>query len=251
MNENAASSGSNSGNGGEKKKVKNLRALNERYVHRMSIVKQAHEAKYKGDFITAIRFYNSYLSLLADIKDVPLETLSPKHFDLKRDLAEMLLISHIYWEQSKILDLSPNLDKEFRRCFNKFLEFTIGMEYQVVNAEMLRKFIRKNRHAHKNEFREAYNRIYIASKKCYIATFCYGDTHPVTLELQKLKQVLNRSTLGIELIRLYYLYSTKLVAKLEKYPRLGTLTATLFARPLLYLLSKIIYYCTLLSTILR
>ncbi|MBF0206056.1 MAG: hypothetical protein HQK53_04125 [Oligoflexia bacterium] len=224
------------------KKTKNLRQLNERYIKRMSLVKQGHEAKYKNDFIKAIKYYNSYIALLAEVKDIEVDEISPRHFDLKKDLAEMMLISHVYWEQSKILDRSPNLEKEFKKSLSKFLEFTVGLDYQVVNAEMLRKFIRKGRHVHKEEFKSAYARIYVESKKCYIATYCFGEEHPITEILRALKLSILKVPSGEIAIRSYYQISPHLIKYFTRFPLFGKIFSHFFARPILYMIAKIFYY---------
>ncbi|MBF0361886.1 MAG: hypothetical protein HQK49_12790 [Oligoflexia bacterium] len=227
----------------DKPKKKNMRALNEKYTHRMTFVKQAHEMKYKGDFLNAIKYYNIYLNLIAEVKDIELVNLSPKHFDIKRELTELLLISHIYWEQVKILDRSPNLEKEFRRCLEKFLEFTVGLDYQIVNAEMLRKFIRKDKNIHKLEFKEAYKRIYIDSKKCYVATHCFGNDHVITNELRCFKEFLldHYFKHGHLFVKNYYFVSLPLIKFCEKHLLLSFILTNLIFRPLLVIFFMIHY----------
>ncbi|MBF0298529.1 MAG: hypothetical protein HQK51_07395 [Oligoflexia bacterium] len=237
----------------EKPKKKNIRALNERYTHRMTYVKQAHELKYKGDFLNAIKFYNTYLKLVAEVKDVELVNLSPKHFDIKRDLTELLLISHIYWEQVKILDRSANLEKEFRRCLEKFLEFTVGLDYQIVNAEMLRKFIRKDRNVHKLEFKEAYKRIYVDSKKCYVVSYCFGENHYITNELRNFKRLLLKMnfSLGSLFVKNYYIYSPLLVNFCGKHPNISLVITNFIFRPIILLFYCFYFVCFKLGTVIN
>lgn len=224
----------------EKEKKKNSRALNERYIQRITLVKQGKEAVYKKDFIKAMKYYNSYLNLLSDVKDTDVASLGPRHFEPKKDQGEMLLISHIYWEMCKILDHSPNLQTEFNRCLFKFIEFSLNQGYQVVNAEMLRKHIRKDKHVHKREFEEAYKKIYISNTKCYIATLCFGQEHPITSKFRELKAPLFESFWGREFIILYYQYSPKFTHYCEKHKFFSFFATNLFFRPILFILYKLI-----------
>ena len=64
-------------------------------------------------------------------------------FDAKRQVTELLLISHVYWELARINEMPPKLQKNFSRSLNQFVKFTINQPYQVLNSEMLRKYIKK------------------------------------------------------------------------------------------------------------
>lgn len=224
----------------DKEKKKNSRYLNERYMQRITLVKQGKEAVYKKDYIRAVKYYNSYLNLLAEVKDTDINALGPRHFDEKKDQGEMLLIGHIYWEMSKIMDHSPNLKTEFNRCLFKFVEFSMGQGFQVVNAEMLRKHIRKDTHVHKKEFEEAYKKIYIANNKCYVATLCFGQDHQITNNFRELRPILWRSLLGRNLVKTYYKWSPPFVSFCQKHLFFSFFATNLFFRPILFILYKLI-----------
>ncbi len=61
-------------------------------------------------------------------------------------MTEMLLISHVYWELSRVYEMTPKLQVAFDKCLKQFVRFTINQPYQVLNSEVLRKYIKKNKH---------------------------------------------------------------------------------------------------------
>src|SRR5690606_25866367 len=117
--------------------------------------------------------------------------------------------------------------------------------YQVVNSELIRKHLRKSAFKNPLSFREAYEQIYVQSKKCYIVTFCYGDQHPQTLLYRELKDILLGSSLGQELVRCYYKASSDIVPKWENHRSMKCIGKYLI-RPILYLFAK-----TLIPLILK
>jgi hypothetical protein len=175
-----------------------------------------------------------YLKILADVKEVEdVNLLSPKNFDKNRELSEMLLISHIYWDLTKIFDLSPHLETEFQRCLFKFIEFTEGNKFQVVNAEMMRRYMRRGSHKHKKDFDDAYHKIYIASKKCYVATHCYGERGMNTRILRVFKRKISTSLWGQLFIDFYYMVSEDFVHFLNRHPTVEKYLTPFILRPVL------------------
>ena len=59
------------------------------------------------------------------------------------------------------------------------------------------------------------------SEGCYIATMAYGDyDHPQVLKLRKFRdETLNTTLIGKGFIKLYYMYSPKLVSKLNHHEK--------------------------------
>jgi hypothetical protein len=218
-------------------KKKNIQALQKRYQTRFSNVRMARESAKSGDLINSIKYYNAYLKILADIHDVtPLE-LKPEQFNPKSELSEMLMISQVYWELTKIYDKTPKLQDDFSKVLNQFVIFTINHPYQIVNAEILRKYMRGNLSPNMHIYKAAYDKIFIESKKCYIATFAFGDSHWVTSSLRQWKLKLNQSHFGILFIRTYYTVSSRLVAACEKNMFLK-FCINLFVRPFLISFTK-------------
>lgn len=223
-----------------KEKAKNMEALNKRYQSRISVAKQGKIAFQNNDFMNAIKFYNMYFKIISDVKEVSDKKINPGLFNKETELSEMMLISHIYWDLAKIYDRTDNLQNEFRRCLSQFAKFTTGHAYQVVNAEMLRRHIRSGRMIHKNDFVETHKKIYVQSKKCYVATHCFGYEHENTHSIRKIKPYLLQSHMGYVFTDLYYKYSPSLVRYLQNNPRVDFVFTRLIAKPVLTLFSKII-----------
>lgn len=215
--------------------------LQKQYQSRITIAKQGQECVQKADFKNAIKYYNQYLKLLAEINHIEVQQLSPKYFDLKKQGSEMFLISQIYWDLSKIYDLAPNLRREFIHALNKFTEFSVNYPFQVVNAETLRRFIRRGRCKNIADFQETYKKISVTSKMCFIATSTFGEEDLRTNVLRSFKSLLSQNELGIKFIQEYYHYSPKLLGWLSTHPNIERQLNHFFFKPLLTLLAKFLH----------
>jgi hypothetical protein len=217
-------------------KTRNFEALTRKYQQRITFAKNGKDCVNKNDFVNAIKNYNQYFAILADSFDVDINALRPDLFDQKRDLSELLLISQINWELSKIYDRAPNLKSEFNKCLAKFVLFTINKPFQVANAEMIRKFIEKERYVNKQEFKDAYKKIAINSKKCFIATQCYGYQHYKTEEFRKFKKLFINNNVGVYFIQKYYQFSPKIINICEKSKIFNVFFVKIVAKPILNIL---------------
>ncbi len=223
----------------DKDKAKRKVQLQKKYGQRITIARQGRDAFMQKDYIGATKKYNEYLSILAQMNDQEdIYKLSPVMFDNKKEVTEMLLISHIYWEIARINEMTPKLQKNFQKAIDQFVKFTINQPFQVLNAEMLRKYIKKNKNtsAGIQSLTQAYNQIFVQSKKCYIATMCYGETHPNTQTLRQFKQVILRHQCGLILVEQYYIYSSRLV-NLAGHSFMIKQFLHIFVRPILNLFS--------------
>lgn len=204
----------------KKPEKKNLQALNKRYQNRFTFARVAREAFKKSDYIVAIKNYNEYLKTMGDIHDQdPLE-LQPSIFDPNKDVSEMLLVSQIYWELAKIYDMTPKLQGELSKVLNQFVVFTINQPFQVVNAEILRKYLKKPGLNNHNEFKAAYDKIFIESDKCYISTLCFGNNSFETKNLRNFKDFIKHTSWGLAFIKNYYRASSRFVFFLKDKPLL-------------------------------
>lgn len=212
-----------------KKQVKDSRQERERnlvlrhkVMTRITNVRMGKAAFQTGDFITAIRKYSEYLETMAELhKAAGMFELHPNHFNKNQDLTEMMMISHIYFELAKVYDATGKFQDECGNCLDQFVLFSANQPYQVVNSEMIRKHIRKFQFKNKEKFQLAYQQIFVQSRKCYVATFCFGDQHPVTEDLRRFKQWLLRQPTGELLVATYYSLSSRLVVWLPKHPLLA------------------------------
>ena len=207
----------------EKDKKRRRMALQKRYGQRITIARHGRESFLAKDFIAATAKYNEYLAILSEMNELDdLYSLTPAMFDDKTQLTEMLLISHVYWEMSRIHEHAPKLQKTYYKSLSQFVKFTVNQPYQVFNAEMLRKYLKKNKKsAQYAALNSAYQQIFVKSKKCYIATYCFGENHKTTNELRDFKKLLLQSDYGQKFVELYYRFSPYLVQFSYRYPLFG------------------------------
>jgi hypothetical protein len=222
------------------KEEKKREQIIELYRTRLSHLKKA-QALVKDDRMAlAVDSYTKYLGILALYFDTTEDKLTPSLFDPEKDVTELLLISHAYWDLSKAFDRSPNLQRECLRCLEQFIKFSIGFKYQHVNAQIIRKFNNKKQAHNPKAFESAYQRIQISTKKCYIATMCLGEDSPHTETLREFKIMIAPYELGRDFIDFYYRFSPQIVSFFEKRVVLKNVCETLLIRPLLKMISFII-----------
>lgn len=215
------------------------RALKAQYHDRINILKKAHKDAAKDNLIRALQGYSQYLEILAQMNDVKEKSLSPSIFDVEKDAAELLIISQVYWALGKAYDLNPKLHKESKRCLAQFVKFSLGNKFQYINSEMIRKYIKKKSPINIENFKEAYEQIQLNSQKCYIATFCFSDTHEVTNILRQFKRQIMNFSAGKKFVEIYYIYSPKVVRYCRSRPIIEKIF-TYISRPILFILAKII-----------
>ncbi len=207
--------------------------LIELYRTRLSHLKRAQIFVKEDRISLAVDSYNKYLGILALYFDVTEERLTPSLFDTEKDMTELLLISHAYWDLAKAYDRSPNLQRDCFRCLEQFMKFSIGFKYQHVNAQIIRKFNNKKQAHNLKAFEAAYHKIQISAKRCYVASMCFGQENEKTEVLRQLKQKIAKYNLGLDFIDFYYAYSPSLVDYLEEKPKQKILFNVLIARPIL------------------
>lgn len=205
----------------------------ELYRTRLTHLKRAQVFVKEDRMAQAVDSYNKYLGILALYFDTTEDRLSPSLFDAEKDMTELLLISHAYWDLAKAYDRSPNLQRDCLRCLDQFTKFSIGFKYQHVNAQIIRKFNNKKQAHNPKAFEASYNKIQISAKRCYVATMCFGFDHEKTETLRHFKLKIARFELGLDFIDFYYNYSPRLVEFLEKRPKTKAVFNKLIARPIL------------------
>lgn len=215
--------------------VKEISESSKRTYHeRLKFLRKGQEAYQGKEISKAVQFYASYLKALADYFGINESHLDPKFFDLQKDKAELLLISQVYWDLCKAYDRSPGLQAECTRCLNQFIKFTVGFKHQHINAQVLKKYLRHNAAVNTQAFKGALTKIQVDSKKCYIATYSFGENHFITNELRQFKaSTLNQSKWGLIFISGYYDFSPKLIRFCEKFPTSGSIISLLFFKPII------------------
>lgn len=185
------------------------------YRDRLKTLRRAQEFSQADEIPKAVECYSQYLSSLASYHGVEENKLKPELFDQEKDIAELLLISHVYWDLAKAYDRSPKLNLESIRCLDQFVKFTIGYKYQNVNARMVKQFIKKRLAHNPKAFKQAYERIRVEGKGCFIATYTHGNDHFVTNDLRIFKNKISSSRIGKILIENYYRFSPMIIQYLE------------------------------------
>jgi hypothetical protein len=214
------------------------------YRVRLQVLKKGQEYYKKDDIPHAVQQYNVYLNTLGAYYGVKEEKLDPKLFDQEKGVTEILLVSHVYWDLAKAYDRSPKLAKESVRCLDQFVKFSSGFKFQHLNAQMVRRFVRKNSSHHPENFKSTYERIQGDSRYCYVATFCYPDGHQNLKILRDFKDRIFQYELGKSFVDFYYTYSPKFVNFLEKNPRMGEISK-LVLRPVISTIAMVINKCRL------
>ncbi len=191
------------------------------YQERLKLLKKAQEYSAADDIPKAVELYSQYLNALATYFKIEEPKLDPKLFNPETDLAELFLISHAYWDLAKAYDRSPNLHLESIRCLDQFVKFTIGFKYQYVNARTMRAFIRKRLAHNPKAFKQAYERIQVESKGCFISSDVLGSSHPQTERLRERKFYWQKFMLGKYFVSFYYNICCPIYFKTRGLPYLG------------------------------
>lgn len=214
--------------------------LKRRFDNRITTARFGKESLDGGDYAGAIQRWTEYMNTVAETKNLKDYTeLRISHFDPKRDMTEMLMMSHVFFEMARIYDAIPKFHDDSKKCLDLFVHFSANQPYQVVNSELVRKFLKRNAFKHPEAFMKAYQQIFVQSKKCYVVTFCYGSDHEITQQFRLFKDWLLESPSGQTLVRRYYNYSSTAVLRWE-HSKLMHLLARFILRPALLLFSKVV-----------
>ncbi|MFG1493165.1 hypothetical protein [Halobacteriovorax sp. ZH4_bin.1] len=210
------------------------------YTDRLKTLKQALDFVAQNDIPHSVEKFNHYLGILAAYNRTTEKHLTPKMFDPQKDISELLLISQAYWNLAKSYDKSPKLRNESMRCLQQFIAFSIGYKYQHANAQIVKKFLRSGQSHNKKAFQQAYDKINVRSKNCYLATHAYPNNEDLLDTLRSIKPTLAKHKLGQGFINRYYEVSPHIVKKFEENKSLDFIFNKLLIKPLIYLIYKIL-----------
>jgi hypothetical protein len=212
--------------------------LKHKFSTRITKVKFGKQFLVANHYTGALKHFLEYMHIMAEVKEVDdIYQLHPKMFNQSKDITEMLMISHLFFEMAKIYDAIPKFHDDCRKCLQLFVLFSANQPFQVVNSEMCRKNIKKRSFKLEEDFRLSYQQIYVQSKKCYVVTFCLGDAHPVTHQCREFKDRLLEHPAGFSLVRTYYRFSSVAVERWGHSPW-ALWIGRHCVRPLLLLFSK-------------
>lgn len=219
------------------------KTLEGKYKQRFTIAKEGKAALNRRDYRMMIYRYSEYLKIMADTYEVAtIYDIKPAHFDAKKEVAELLLISQIYWELAKVYDGSSKAKDKLELCLKQFIRFTIGMQFQGLNTEIIRKELKRRKFKNKELMMKCLEGIYKESSGCYIATFFETDIPTIQTLRHFKKTILANSAWGEKFIFHYYenspaiiLFFNKhsLIKKVVHYPILFLLKV--LSRTLIYL----------------
>ncbi len=186
---------------------------------RLTLARNGVQAFQRHDMPTAIKSFITYLRILEDSKGVDQGGLTPQHFDMKKDLTELLMISGVYWDLVKIYDKVTVENDDFKQFMRKYIQFTKGMPFQAVCAETLRKFIANGKPKHPGEFKAAYK--ILGTSRCFVATSLVDVTEDQTLfTLRRFRdEFLAKKRWGRAFTIWYYRHGPSIAARVDQCPQ--------------------------------
>lgn len=198
--------------------------LNARFNQRITVAKVARNAFKAKNYVNAVKQYTEYLNILCHAKEVEdIFSLTPEDFDDTTAVSEILLISHVYWDLSRMYETNPKFKEMYSKSINQFVKFSANQPFQVLNAEMVRKYIKKRKRNGQvteelSALDQTYSDIYSQSKSCFIASSCFGNEDRITNILRDFKsRHLIKWPFGIDLIKTYYTVSPRIVIFIDNY----------------------------------
>jgi hypothetical protein len=186
---------------------------------RLALARAGSQAFQRRDLSAAIKAFSAYLRVLEETKGVGESGLLPQHFDLKKDLVELGMISGIYWDLCKIYDKIVFENNDFQEVLQKYIQFSKGLPYQSISAETLRKYISRGKPKHRAEFKAAYRML--AASRCFVATSLVDVIDIQTLPvLRKFRdEVLARKSWGRAFIFWYYRRGPQMADCVDRLPQ--------------------------------
>ena len=175
------------------------------FQKRMDLARKGALLFREGKVKEAVQNYYSYLEILEKTKNVPKGTLEPKHFDSKKDIAELLLLSGVFWDLVKLHDRAQKKDTERLKYYmSRFVMFSKGMPFQNISAELVRKYLVGDLPRNRKEFKDAH--VQLGGGKCFIATavedYCEVETLPILRVFRD--EVLLKHFAGRAFVKVYY-----------------------------------------------
>ena len=203
---------------------------------RIEIAKEGVALYGRGQVIGATRKYMQYIVICEMWKKSGRGGLGPEHFDSKKDLFELVLISGIYWDFAKLYDRSKNPAQkaDLRIYLQKYVNFSKGFPYAPLAKEALRRYLNSGKANHVEEFRTAY--MAMGGGKCFVAHALLRElemSEISTLQLYR-DRVLKSSLVGRSFISLYYRLSPPLAVQLARLPApVRRVIARIIVRPVI------------------
>ena len=175
------------------------------FQRRMELARNGAILFRSGKTAEAFQNYASYLEILEKTKGLSPGALEPRHFDLKKDVAELLLLSGVFWDLSKLHDRMKSKDSSKLKFYlSRFVLFSKGFPFQHVSSELIRRYLVSGLPNNRKEFKDAH--IQLGGGKCFIATAVEDYCAPTTLDDLRMfrDQVLLKRRFGRAFVWSYY-----------------------------------------------
>jgi hypothetical protein len=187
---------------------------------RLELARMGMTAYKSNNIKAAVRAFEGYLRTWEDMYGVQRGGLTPRFFDPKKDLIELLMISGVYWDLAKIYDRSRTAQKrkDLLLYLDKYILFSKGMPFQALCAETMRKYIVRGKPLHRGDFKNAYR--VLNPNQCFIATALVDVTFEFTIPVLRdfRDDCLKNSNLGQCFIRGYYHCGPSLAEHIDRLP---------------------------------
>ena len=189
------------------------------FQKRMELAREGALQFKNGNFKASAQAYYQYLAILERSKEVRPGMLQPKDFDSKKDIAELLLLSGVFWDLAKLHDrVSRKNTDRLDHYLDLFVIFSKGRPFQHVSAELIRKYLMNGSPQNRGSFKAAHIRL--GGGKCFIATavedYCAPKTVPALRYFRDDR--LSHIPGGKLLIRCYYALSPAIAVTILRLP---------------------------------
>jgi hypothetical protein len=187
---------------------------------RIEFVTQGLRALSKQNVAEAILGFRNYIKLLEDFKGVDEGALTPSNFDNAKEFGDLLLLSGVYWELTKLYDRTKSEEKKklFLHFMEKFISFSKSTSIQALCAENLRRYLSQGKAAHRAEFKNAYK--VLGKGKCFVVSSLIDvidfETLPAFWAFRD--EFLARRAWGRVLIRVYYAVGPAIARLIDALP---------------------------------
>lgn len=210
------------------------------YAERLSNFKKAKVYLQNENIPKSVEQIQKYLQAVAAYKGVQVKELHPDQFKDDGHVSEQLLISYAYWDLAKAYDGSEKFEGETERLLKQFVLFTMGFKYQYNHSIMVRKYLRLNKAKNRQIFQAAYDKVYVKTKGCFVATYAFHENHFVVEELRKFRDgFLLKYEMGENFVDLYYRYSPHVVTNFQSLPLSGVVK-NIVIRPIILILYSLV-----------
>ena len=189
------------------------------FQKRMELARTGALAFKAGKLKESAQAYYSYLDISERSKEVKQGGLTPQNFDPKRDIAELLLLSGVFWDLAKLHDrISKKDTAKLKHFLEKFVLFSKGMPFQYISSELVRKYLVNGLPVHRSEFQDTH--VKLGGGRCFIATALQDQCEPGTLaSLRAFRdEKLLENFAGKIFVKIYYALGPSLAGWVLKAP---------------------------------